>query len=105
MEPLILQTASEDAGKRLDAWLAEQTELTRSAVQKLMEEGRVTAAGKPLAKNTRLTGGKRTIISTNLTPDDIRRRYTPQLASRLEGEYHMLRFFGEDIRLQKKQRL
>ena len=26
MEPLILQTASEDAGKRLDAWLAEQTE-------------------------------------------------------------------------------
>ena len=57
MEPLILQTASEDAGKRLDAWLAEQTELTRSAVQKLMEEGRVTAAGKPLAKNTRLTDG------------------------------------------------
>ena len=55
--------------------------------------------------NTRLTGGKRTIISTNLTSDDIRRRYTPQLASRLEGEYHMLRFFGEDIRLQKKQRL
>ena len=58
MEPLILQTASEDAGKRLDAWLAEQTELTRSAVQKLMEEGRVTAAGKPLAKNTRLTDGE-----------------------------------------------
>ncbi len=55
--------------------------------------------------NTRLTAGKRTIISTNLTPDDIRRRYSPQLASRLEGEYHMLRFFGEDIRLQKKQRL
>ena len=58
MEPLILQTASEDAGKRLDAWLAEQTELTRPAVQKLMEEGRVTAAGKPLAKNTRRTGGE-----------------------------------------------
>ena len=50
MEPLILQTASEDAGKRLDAWLAEQTELTRSAVQKLMEEGRVTAAGNPSLK-------------------------------------------------------
>ena len=26
MEPLILQADSEDAGKRLDAWLAEQTE-------------------------------------------------------------------------------
>ena len=33
MEPLILQADSEDAGKRLDAWLAEQTELTRSAAQ------------------------------------------------------------------------
>ena len=104
MEPLILQTASEDAGKRLDAWLAEQTELTRSAVQKLMEEGRVTAAGKTLAKNTRLTGGKRTIISTNLTPDDIRRRYTPQRASRLEGEYTVLPFIGRDIRKLKRER-
>ena len=43
MEPLILQAAGEDTGKRLDAWLAEQTELTRSAAQKLLEEGRVTA--------------------------------------------------------------
>ena len=58
MEPLILQAAGEDAGKRLDAWLAEQTELTRSAAQKLLEEGRVTAGGKPLAKNTRLTGAE-----------------------------------------------
>ncbi len=56
MEPLILQAASEDAGKRLDAWLAERTELTRSAVQKLAEDGRVMAGGKPLTKNTRLTG-------------------------------------------------
>ena len=38
MEPLILQADSEDAGKRLDAWLAEQTELTRSAAQKLAED-------------------------------------------------------------------
>ena len=57
MEPLILQTASEDAGKRLDAWLAEQTELTRSAVQKLMEEGRVTLCGVPVKKNARLDAG------------------------------------------------
>ena len=56
MEPLILQATGEDAGKRLDAWLAERTELTRSAVQKLAEDGRVTAGGKPLTKNTRLTG-------------------------------------------------
>lgn len=56
MEPLIMQAAGEDAGKRLDAWLAERTELTRSAVQKLAEDGRVMAGGKPLTKNTRLTG-------------------------------------------------
>ena len=68
MEPLILQTASEDAGKRLDAWLAEQTELTRSAVQKLMEEGRVTAAGKPLAKNTRLTDGETVSVKLPVCP-------------------------------------
>ena len=79
MEPLILQTASEDAGKRLDAWLAEQTELTRSAVQKLMEEGRVTAAGKPLAKNTRLTGGE--TVSVELPePEAVYGKYPHELS-------------------------
>ena len=49
--------------------------------------------------NSRLVAGKRTIISSNLSPDELRRRYTPQIASRLEGEYRALPFFGEDIRL------
>ena len=35
----------------------------------------------------------------------VRERYTPQIASRLEGEYRVLPFYGEDIRLQRKQRL
>ena len=57
MEPLILQAEREDAGKRADAWLAERmADLTRSAAQKLLEEGRVTSAGTTLAKNTRITG-------------------------------------------------
>lgn len=55
--------------------------------------------------NSRLAVGKRTVVSSNLTMDDVRRRYTPQIASRLEGEYRVLPFFGEDIRLQRKQRL
>ena len=55
--------------------------------------------------NGRLTAGRRTVISSNLTMDDVRRRYSPQVASRLEGEYRVLPFFGEDIRLQKKHRL
>jgi len=49
--------------------------------------------------NSRLVAGKRTIISSNLSPDELRRRYTPQIASRLEGEYRSLPFFGDDIRL------
>ena len=29
----------------------------------------------------------------------------PQIASRLDGEYHVLHFFGDDIRLLRKNRL
>lgn len=51
--------------------------------------------------NTRLVAGRRTVISSNLSMDDIHRRYTPQIASRLEGEFRVLPFFGEDIRLKR----
>ena len=51
--------------------------------------------------NTRLMSDKHTVISSNLTMDDIGRRYSPQIASRLAGEYHPLHFFGEDIRRQR----
>ena len=54
--------------------------------------------------NSRLTADRRTVISSNLSMEDVRRRYTPQIASRLEGEYRVLPFFGEDIRLLRKQR-
>ena len=53
--------------------------------------------------NGRLLSGKQTIINTNLTPEEIGRRYSPQILSRLEGEYEILPFFGEDIRRQKRQ--
>ena len=49
--------------------------------------------------NSRLVAGKRTIISSNLSMDEVRARYTPQIASRLAGEYRTIAFFGEDIRL------
>ena len=59
MEKLTLQPNKEDAGERVDAWLAANLEdLTRSAAQRLLEEGRVTCGGKPLAKNHRLTGAE-----------------------------------------------
>ncbi len=54
--------------------------------------------------NSRLTADRRTVISSNLSMEDVRRRYAPQISSRLEGEYRVLPFFGEDIRLLRKQR-
>lgn len=54
--------------------------------------------------NSRLTSGKKTIISTNLTMEELRRVYTPQILSRLEGEYFSLLFAGRDIRVLKKER-
>ena len=55
--------------------------------------------------NARLMADRRTVISSNLSMDGVRRRYSPQTASRLEGEYRVLPFYGEDIRLLRKQRL
>ena len=59
MEIQTLQPNKEDAGQRVDAWLAAHLEdLTRSAAARLLEEGRVTCAGKALAKNYKLTGAE-----------------------------------------------
>ena len=67
------------------------TQLTQSALYELI--------------NARLVAQRHTVISTNLSLDEIARRYNPQIASRIEGEYHVLHFFGDDIRLIKKNRL
>lgn len=55
--------------------------------------------------NSRLTGNKHTIISSNLSMDEVSRRYSPQITSRLAGEYRVLNFYGEDIRTLKKNML
>ena len=52
--------------------------------------------------NTRLVKNKCTVISSNLSMPESERRYTPQAASRLKGEYRGLPFVGDDIRLLKK---
>ena len=53
--------------------------------------------------NTRLAAGRQSVISSNLAPEEIARRYTPQIASRLLGEFYSLHFFGDDIRLMKQK--
>lgn len=54
--------------------------------------------------NGRLIKGGKTIITTNLGEDEMRRRYSPQTVSRLEGEYLILNFAGKDIRAIKRER-
>lgn len=52
--------------------------------------------------NTRLVEGKKTIISTNLSFDEMEKRYSGQICSRLRGEYRLLPFVGRDIRMLKR---
>ena len=58
-------------GERLDAFLARsETGLSRSAAQKLLEEGCVTCNGKPGKKNDRLSAGD-TVSVTLPEPKEI----------------------------------
>ena len=52
--------------------------------------------------NTRLLEGRPTIISTNLSFQEISKRYTDRLTSRLFGGYMHFEFLGRDIRIQSK---
>lgn len=62
----------------------------------------VTAALYSLL-NERLLSGKPMLISTNLNVDEAAKRYSPQIASRLYGEFKGLTFVGQDIRVLKSR--
>ena len=64
----------------------------------------VTAALYSLL-NDRLRAGMPMVISTNLNVDEMARRYSPQIASRLHGDFQRLTFVGEDIRVLKNRGL
>ncbi len=51
--------------------------------------------------NDRLLAGKPMVVSTNLLISEITTRYSPQIASRLQGSFQALTFVGKDIRLLK----
>ena len=78
MELLTLNPDTDAAGTRVDAWLAANLEdVTRSAAQRLLEEGRVLCSGKALAKNYKLTGAETVEVTlpepeaVDLVPQDI----------------------------------
>ena len=62
----------------------------------------VTAALYSLL-NDRIRAGMPMVISTNLNVDEMSRRYSPQIASRLHGDFQRLTFVGEDIRILKNR--
>lgn len=51
--------------------------------------------------NSRILENKPTIISTNLSINDIEKRYSNRIASRFIGNYETKRLIGDDIRQQK----
>lgn len=53
--------------------------------------------------NDRLLTGKPMVISTNLTIGELAQRYSPQIASRLQGSFQLLPFVGQDIRVMKNR--
>ncbi len=62
----------------------------------------VTAALYALL-NQRLMENKPMIITTNQLVEEIQKRYNPQIASRLYGDFHRLTFLGTDIRVLKNK--
>lgn len=48
--------------------------------------------------NQRLINRKKTVISSNLSPNELANVYSPRIASRIGGAYTLLPFFGKDLR-------
>jgi len=65
--------------------------------------GQFTTAALYNLINDRLLSAKPMIVSTNLTVDDMIKRYSPQIASRLRGSFTRVAFLGEDIRVLKNR--
>jgi len=71
------------------------TEITNSAVDTQLF----------ICINERLQSKKPVIISSNLSLNHIRERYDERIASRISGNYQIIKIIGEDIRVQKKRML
>lgn len=56
-----------------------------------------------LCINERILRKNSTIISTNLSIDQLSAIYSERILSRILSSYHMIKLFGDDIRLQKKK--
>ncbi len=91
-DPEIAEKAATRAGRMLECELMILDDLGTEMLTQISVSALYTLI------NTRLTEGKKTIISTNLSDAELARRYTPQICSRIDGEFLKLPFVGTDIR-------
>ena len=77
-ETVSLTASAEDAGSRIDKYISDNiAELTRSAVQGLIEKGLVLVNGKEVSKNCKLKAGDRVTVEIpepepmDAVPEDI----------------------------------
>lgn len=54
--------------------------------------------------NSRLNMGKPTIVSSNLSLEELSKRYDDRIISRITGMFYTLRFIGEDVRQIKRRK-
>ena len=112
---VVYETANHLFGKLEQAKFA-PTEESRREAAKFMEcdlliiddlgtemPGQFVTAALYSLLNDRILEGKPMVISTNLNVDEMARRYSPQIASRLHGNFNRLTFVGDDIRIQKSK--
>lgn len=78
MSEFVFQAENDDIGQRLDKWLiSKDIDITRSALQKLIDDGGVTVGGAPQNKSYKLRAGDSVIITIpepkelEVTPQDI----------------------------------
>ncbi len=73
MEEITIKVLEADAGKRIDALVSEKiAALTRSAAQRLLEDGKIHLQGKPLKKNYKLLGNEEIfVLLPEVQPTDI----------------------------------
>ena len=51
--------------------------------------------------NSRLISGKKTVINTNLSMEELKKKYGERVVSRLYGHFKVIQFIGGDIRIDK----
>lgn len=94
-------SGDEDARRESDKYLACDLLIVDDLGTEM--PGQFTTAALYSLINDRLLSGKPTIMSTNLTLEEVERRYNRQIASRLRGSYVRVPFLGDDIRMLKNR--